>query len=149
MSIKDNVKRYILYTINCTNKLNEYVPNSHIGITFSEVYEFIEYYNSGEHTNIFNKYDFTKMVEEVFSGEEILTDGIVHNSYQILREKRNDLRNIMMLLMIEHQEDLMPKRVSKGMFKIYEKFKQDEYHRLERIKKTKVSTTRNSVNYQK
>lgn len=123
--MKEIVKSYILYTLKTPNKLNHYVPNSHIGTIFSEVYEFIEYYESKDHEELFSKdlehfstSSFEDMVKEVFN-ENILTDEVIHNSYQLLREKNNKLRNIMKLLIILYNGKLMTKRVKRNMDKIY------------------------------
>ena len=91
ITMKSILTDYINHTITTpTDAINGYVPNSHIGVLFSEVYEFIEYYESGEHVALFEKYDFESIVAEVFPEVEI-TDDSVHVAYQKLREKRNDL----------------------------------------------------------
>lgn len=112
------VESYVRHTVITPNKINIYVPNSHIGETFCEVLEMIDYFESGEH-DIFNQYNFIEYVSEVFANT-ITTDDVVHSSYQILREKGNNLRNFMMLAIIE-DDTLMPKRVKNNMFDRYKK----------------------------
>lgn len=117
MDLKELVTAYVLYTVHATKPLNDYVPNSHIGKRFCEVLEFIGYYESDEHLNVFASYNFEAIVREVFC-DSVLNDLNVHAAYQRLRERENALRNLMKLLMIEHDE-LMAKRVERGMFDIY------------------------------
>ncbi len=124
--MKTKISNYIKHTISTPNKLNVYVPNSHIGTIFSEVYEFIEYFESGEHTQLFSEYNFESCVNEVFIDNDNLTDEIVYSAYQTLRSKRNNLRNLMILLMIEGRNELMIKRVNKGMFNIYKNFAKEK-----------------------
>lgn len=127
--MREKLANYIRYTIYTDSKLNKFVPNSHIGKIFSEVYEFIEYYESGEHIDLFNdcQYDFPFIVNEVFEIADYkdLTDEIVHSSYQKLREKKNPLRNFMKLMIIKDRSldsSIMKKRVNRGLFKIYDEF---------------------------
>lgn len=136
MNIKEKISNYIRYTRYTDSKLNKFVPNSHIGKIFSEVYEFIEYYESGDHIDLFNKVinqynkklDFPFIVNEVFEITDYkdLTDEIVHSSYQKLREKKNPLRNFMKLMIIEDRSldsSIMKKRINRGLFKIYDEFR--------------------------
>jgi len=119
-ALKDLVSEYIQYTIDTDTVLNSYVPNSHLGVVFSEVIEFIGYYDCNEHTDIFSTIDFESMVRDVFKDTQ-LTDDNVHEAYQRLRERDNRLRNIMKLLMIMHDE-LMSKRVERNSDAIYREF---------------------------
>jgi len=112
------IEKYIIYCINSEVQLNQYVPNSHIGKVFSEVLEWIGYYNSKEHIELFKKYDFEDSVQEVFTNTD-LTDKVVHDTYQKLREKKNRLRNLMKLLVIEDDGTVMNKRVKYDSFYIY------------------------------
>lgn len=128
--MKELVKSYIIHTIRTPNVLNKFVPNSHIGKVFSEVYEFIEYYECGEHKELFQhtlrnyKGTFNGMVSEVFSETE-LTDTIVYEAYQRLREKKNDLRNFTKLIIIYDtaEKELMTRRVKRGSETIYKEIK--------------------------
>jgi hypothetical protein len=131
--MKELVKSYIIHTIQTPNVLNKFVPNSHIGITISEVYEFIEYYECGEHTELFEhtlmkyKGTFNDMVLEVFSETE-LNDTVVHEAYQRLRENHNTLRNFMKLIMIyDTEQELMCKRINRGPEIIYKEITQTTF----------------------
>jgi predicted transcriptional regulator len=123
------LKRIIFYTTYCENQLNQYVPNSHIAITFCEVLEFVRYYNNSKLRELVfddvdikykTLYNFENAFDEVFNSA-IINDETVHQSYQTLCAKKNVMRNLLKLKMITHQEILMPLRVEYDMFDIFKK----------------------------
>lgn len=125
--MEDHLKRIIFYVTYCENQLNQYVPNSHIAITFCEVLEFVRYYNNPKLRElVFDDlnveyggiYNFQNAFNEVFT-ISIINDETVHQCYQTLREKKNVLRNLLMMGMITHRELLMPPRVKYNMFDIF------------------------------
>lgn len=110
-SIFGTLVDYIL-ALKAENKLNEFVPNSHISETFEEVIDAMvfelyfpeEFKKAGLH--------FIKYAERYFesiegkSQEEQTT--IIHNAYQKLREKDNEIRNNLKAMKIELHDLLMP-----------------------------------------
>lgn len=125
--MEDHLKRIIFYVTYCENQLNQYVPNSHIAITFCEVLEFVRYYNNPKlrelvFDDLSVKYktvhNFQNAFNEVFA-ISIINDETTHQCYQTLRGKNNIMRNLLKMGMLTHQELLMPLRVKYGMFDIF------------------------------
>lgn len=125
--MENQLKRIIFYVTYCENQLNQYVPNSHIAITFCEVLEYVRYYNNPKlRESVFenlNKkyktlYNFEDAFKEVFN-TSIINDETVHQFYQTLREKKNIMRNLLIMGMLTHRELLMPLRCKYGMFDIF------------------------------
>ena len=120
---KTIVEKYIKFCAQSKEQINRNVGNDHLGVRFSEVVEFIDYYKSGDHKTLFEKYDFPASVAEVFPDVEMSIET-VHEAYQRLRAKDNPLRNYMILLIIEDSSEnkIMQKRVKRGSFDIYKKY---------------------------
>lgn len=95
---------YVLYLRSNDEQINEYVPNSHIADVFCEVIYgmIIELYFRGEckYAGLgfkeFAKRDF----EPIKHLPEAKRRDIIHNSYQKLREKENEIRNNLKLINI-------------------------------------------------
>ncbi len=92
--------------------LNKYVPNSHIAETFEEVLDaiFFELYFPEEFKQV--GISFINYVERDFQSiEGKLPEEqkeIIHNAYQKLREKDNEIRNNLKEMKIELRDLLMP-----------------------------------------
>jgi len=113
-SVFDKVVDYVL----ALNKfpsyiaINEHVPNSHISETFEEVIDAMvfelyfpeEFKEAGIHFIEYAERDFESI--EGKSEEEQIT--IIHNAYQKLREKDNEIRNNLKAMKIELRDLLMP-----------------------------------------
>jgi hypothetical protein len=93
-------------------KLNEFVPNKHIAETFEEVIDAMvfelyfpeEFEKAGIHFMKFVERDF-KSIEGKSQEEQ---KEIIHNSYQKLREKDNEIRNNLQLMDIRLRDLIMP-----------------------------------------
>lgn len=93
-------------------KLNEFVPNNHIAETFEEVIDAMvfelyfpeEFEKAGIHFIKYAERDFKSIKGK--SPEE--QKEIIHNSYQRLREKDNEIRNNLKEMKIELRDLLMP-----------------------------------------
>jgi len=93
-------------------KLNEFVPNNHIAETFEEVIDAMvfelyfpeEFETAGIHFIKYAERDF-KFIEDKTPEEQ---KEIIHNSYQKLREKDNEIRNNLKEMKIELRDLLMP-----------------------------------------
>ncbi len=103
---------YVLYLNNVNYQINEYVPNSHISQTFEDVIDAIvfEFYfpKEFEEANI----HFTQYAERDFltldKKSQTEQKEIIHNAYQKLREKDNEIRNNLKAMKIELRDLLMP-----------------------------------------
>tara|TARA_R110002072_G_scaffold212_2_gene1443 strand:- start:1943 stop:5392 length:3450 start_codon:yes stop_codon:yes gene_type:complete len=108
------IQLFVNYLLNLKEhkQLNEFVPNKHIAETFEEVIDAMvfELYFSKE----FEKagIHFIKYAERDFKSIEGKTPEeqkeIIHNSYQKLREKDNEIRNNLKEMKIELRDLLMP-----------------------------------------
>lgn len=108
----------ILIKSNSTDKtINEQVPNSHIAQLFEEVVDAMVmelfFKEDFEKANI----EFLKYVErdfEIMEGkEESGQIEIIHNAYQKLREKDNEIRNNLKLMDIKLADIVMPIKAGK------------------------------------
>lgn len=103
---------YILFILAQDKQLNEHVPNSHISETFEEVIDAMvfelyfpdEFTKAGIHFIEYAERDFESI--EGKSQEE--QARIIHNAYQKLREKDNEIRNNLKAMKIELRDLLMP-----------------------------------------
>jgi hypothetical protein len=124
------IRAYIKYTLKVDERINEYVPNTHIAETFKDVLIYSELEAKNENvfhkvkhapydsigTNNPNDYDrledgrYVKketysvginhlLLPEYFDLKRLKKDGIleIHRTYQKLREKKDDVRNNIML----------------------------------------------------
>lgn len=102
---------YIQYLYKDTEPINEYVPNSHIAEVFEEVIDAMvfELYFPEE----FKKVDiqFVKYIERDFQSIDGKSENnqkeIIHNTYQKLREKENEIRNNLQLMDIRLENLVM------------------------------------------
>lgn len=109
--ILENVVDYIL-ALKTNNELNEFVPNSHISETFEEVIDALvfelyfpeEFKKAGIHFIKYAERDF-KSIEGKTPEEQ---KEIIHDAYQKLREKDNEIRNNLKEMKIELRDLLMP-----------------------------------------
>jgi len=93
-------------------KLNDFVPNNHISEAFEEVIDAMvfelyfpdEFKKAGLHFLKYAERDF-KSIEGKTPEEQ---KNIIHNSYQKLREKDNEIRNNLKEMKIELRDLLMP-----------------------------------------
>ncbi len=103
---------YILFILAQDKQLNEHVPNSHISETFEEVIDAMvfelyfpeEFKKVGLHFIQYAERDF-ESIEGKSQEEQI---SIIHNAYQKLREKDNEIRNNLKAMKIELRDLLMP-----------------------------------------
>jgi hypothetical protein len=103
---------YISAIFSFNSSINDYVPNQHIIETFDEVLDamFYELFfkSEFEQTGIF----FTKYARRDFQSIEGKSPKeqkeIIHNAYQKLREKENEIRNNLKEMKIELRDLLMP-----------------------------------------
>lgn len=106
---------YLLFlkTLGKESSINEYVPNSHIVQLFEEVIDGMIYElyfkEDFEAANI----EFIRYAERDFRSIEGIDDEsekitIIHKSYQKLREKDNEIRNNLKLMLIELKDLLTP-----------------------------------------
>ncbi|WP_346856870.1 TaqI-like C-terminal specificity domain-containing protein [uncultured Draconibacterium sp.] len=111
--IFDNVLDYLLYLDDSKDiPLNDFVPNSHLINLFDEIIDALvfELYFPNE----FQKADiqFAKYVERDFQSIEGLNEtekkGAIHEAYQKLRDKHNEIRNNLILMDIRLAEIVMP-----------------------------------------
>lgn len=100
-------------TIDNTNQINEHVPNSHLAKLFEEVNNamVMELYFQKDFKNA--GIEFIKFVDRDFKSiEELKSDKekreIIHEVYQKLREKDNEIRNNLKLMDIKLAEIIMP-----------------------------------------
>ncbi len=107
------IAQIIQYIIKLKNTINEYVPNSHIVDIFEEVIDGMVYElyfkEDFEAVNI----EFIKYAERDFKSIEGIDDEsekikIIHEAYQKLREKDNEIRNNLKLMLIELKDLLTP-----------------------------------------
>jgi len=106
---------YIKSTCNSDLQINEYVPNTHIAETFREVLaaceceskyptQFHEIPNSIRSSNVEGtfKISFIDLIPEYFNLNRLNKDGVeeIHRVYQKLREKKDEIRNLLMLYKI-------------------------------------------------
>jgi hypothetical protein len=124
------IRTYIKYVLKSNEKINEYVPNTHIAERFKEVLIYSElesknedlFHNVKHHpydsigTNNPDDYDvlddgrYVKketysvginhlLIPDYFDLKRLKNDGIdeIHRTYQKLREKKDDVRNNIML----------------------------------------------------
>jgi len=95
---------YIMYTKTLDKKIDNFVENSHIVKLFEDVIDalVLELYFSNEFKD--NNLEFLKYAKQYFKPIEDLEDdkkvNIIHNSYQLLRDKDNEIRNNLQLLPI-------------------------------------------------
>ena len=106
---------YLLFlkTLGKESSINEYVPNSHIVQLFEEVIDGMIYElyfkEDFEAANI----EFIRYAERDFRSIEGIDDEsekikIIHEAYQKLREKDNEIRNNLKLMLIELKDLLTP-----------------------------------------
>ena len=108
--VVDNILAINKYSIETV--INEHVPNSHISETFEEVIDAMvfelyfpeEFKKAGIHFIHYAERDFESIERK--SPEE--QARIIHNTYQKLREKDNEIRNNLKAMKIELRDLLMP-----------------------------------------
>ena len=113
-NIFDNIIDYLLYLndMNDFNQLNEYVPNNHIIQVFDEVIDAMvfELYFPEEFKQA--GIEFIKYVKRDFKPIEGLKKKkkrkVIHESYQKLRDKHNEIRNNLKLMDIRLADIVMP-----------------------------------------
>jgi hypothetical protein len=124
------IRTYIKYVLKSSEKINEYVPNTHIAETFKDIliYSELESKNEGIFHNVKhhpydsigdnNPDDYDRLddgryvkketysvginhllIPDYFDLKRLKDDGIneIHRTYQRLREKRDDVRNNIIL----------------------------------------------------
>lgn len=107
-----NLVDYILHLKSQEKPLNEYVPNNHIIETFEEVIDAMvfELYFPEEFENV--GISFINYAERDFQSIEGKSEEeqkeIIHNTYQKLREKDNEIRNNLKLMDTRLSEIVMP-----------------------------------------
>jgi hypothetical protein len=109
-----SIQLFVNYLLNLKKhkQLNEYVPNKHIAETFEEVIDAMvfelyfpeEFEKAGIHFIKYAERDFESIKDK--SPEE--QKEIIHNSYQKLREKDNEIRNNLQLMDIRLRDLIMP-----------------------------------------
>jgi len=140
-SIFKTIKTYIDFTLNSDVQINEYVPNKHIAERFKEVLQACEkenmypeiYHNItiGGYDSVGDKskfdyidgfyYNKEKMkisfidyIDDYFNLERLKNKGIeeIHNTYQKLRDKKDIIRNNLMLIdtRIPHEYNMKHKQ---------------------------------------
>jgi hypothetical protein len=103
---------FVLTIKSIETQLNEFVPNNHIAEAFEEVIDAMvfelyfpdEFEKAGIHFIEYAERDF-KSIEGKGPEEQ---KEIIHNSYQKLREKDNEIRNNLKEMKIELRDLLMP-----------------------------------------
>lgn len=110
----DKLVDYIMfsYSLSSTKEINEFVPNSHIGESFEEVLDAMvfelyfpqEFDKAGIHFFSYVERDFENIEGRLLNEQMV----IVHNTYQKLREKDNEIRNNLKAMKIELRDLLMP-----------------------------------------
>jgi len=108
--IVDYLLQINLFSIN--TQLNEYVPNSHIAETFEEVIDALvfelyfpkEFEKSGIHFIKYAERDFQSIEGKSLEEQK----EVIHNAYQKLKEKDNEIRNNLQLMDIRLHDLIMP-----------------------------------------
>ena len=107
-----SVVDYLLLLNNITFQINEFVPNSHIIETFEEVIDamVMELYFKEDFER--EGIEFIKFAERDFKSIEGLEESeqikIIHEAYQKLREKENEIRNNLKLMDTRLNDIVMP-----------------------------------------
>lgn len=112
---------YIIFLLNTDEQINSYVPNSHLVQLFEEIIDamVMELYFEEDFKKL--NVEFIKYVERDFKSIQLLNIEkhkveiieIVHQSYQILRKKDNELRNNLKLMDIKLADIVMPIKIAK------------------------------------
>lgn len=108
----ENLVDFIQYLKINETPINEYVPNSHIAETFEEIIDAMvfelyfpdEFRKAGVHFIKYAERDFQSIVEK--SPEE--QKEIIHSTYQLLREKDNEIRSNLHLMDVRLTDLIMP-----------------------------------------
>jgi len=109
----DLIVSYIKNTMKAKEQIDEYVPNYHIAQNFRDVLIHLELENM--YPNEFKSVEGLEILNNLnkdnyFSEELLKNNGTdeIYRVYQKLREKRDIIRNIMILAGIELQDVVMP-----------------------------------------
>jgi hypothetical protein len=148
------IRTYIKYVLKSTEKINKYVPNTHIAEIFKEVLIYAELESKNEdifHNVKHHPYDsigdnnpddydrledgrYVKketysvginhlLIPDYFDLKRLKDDGIneIHRTYQKLREKKDDVRNKIMLGRIVLRDYTHPQLANSYKIKIKQK----------------------------
>ncbi|BDD04599.1 Eco57I restriction-modification methylase domain-containing protein [Aureibacter tunicatorum] len=104
---------YIQFLYKEKEPINEYVPNSHIAELFEEVIDGLVFELYFKKVFKLVNITFLKYAERDYPSLEGIEETkqkkeIIHNAYQKLREKDNEVRNNLVLMKIDLKELLMP-----------------------------------------
>lgn len=111
--------QYILYvnSLNKTSQINDFVPNSHIVQLFEEVINALVYELYFEEDFKKAGIEFMKYAQRDFESiedkSEKETIEIIHNAYQTLREKNNEIRQNLKLMDTRLADLIMPIKTAK------------------------------------
>lgn len=133
--VYDLIVKYINLTLESDIQINQYVPNTHIAKVFKDVLIFLElenmyyddfhgeYQHKGEewseeggykevYTTVKTDIHFLKYLENgTYFNSELLksnTEEEIHRVYQKLREKKDEIRNNILLARIKLEHIIMP-----------------------------------------
>ena len=110
-------KIIFILTFSKDKQINPHVPNSHIAQLFEEVIDamVMELYFKEDFEKV--GIEFIKYAERDFESiegkEESIQIEIIHNAYQKLREKDNEIRNNLKLMDIKLADIVMPIKTAK------------------------------------